>query len=90
MPIREVPLPALDASRRRHRPALDRPTARRVEEGRVVRAAEQRSVRLYPMSDYRTITAPANTGAVVMGYACLTEREIGQAVAQPAATGVVG
>jgi GntR family transcriptional regulator/MocR family aminotransferase len=61
-----------------------------VEEGRLVRAAERRSVRLYPISDYRSRKVPANTGALVMGYACLTEREIRQAVAQLAATGVVG
>jgi GntR family transcriptional regulator/MocR family aminotransferase len=61
-----------------------------VEEERVVRHAERRSVRLYPMSHYRAKAAPANSGAIVMGYACLTEREIRQAVAQLAATGVVG
>ena len=61
-----------------------------VEEARVVRAAERCSVRLYPMSDYRKRKALENTGAVVMGYACLTAREISQAVAKLAATGAVG
>jgi GntR family transcriptional regulator/MocR family aminotransferase len=48
------------------------------DERALAQAAEQHSVRVYPCSDYRTTSGPP---ALVLGYACLSEREIGQGVA---------
>lgn len=50
-----------------------------VDEASVARAAQRRSVGVYPGADYRIGDGPA---ALVLGYACLGEREIAEGIAR--------
>jgi GntR family transcriptional regulator/MocR family aminotransferase len=51
------------------------------DEARLVREAESRSVRIYPLGQYRFAHRPSPP-AVVMGYACLSERELAEAISR--------